>query len=158
MMLRLKLQYFGHLMWRVDSLEKNSDAGSDWGQEEKGMTEEEMAGWHHRLDGQEFGWTLGVGDGQGDLACCDSWGCKESDMTERLNWTELMGPDAVILVFWMLSFKSSFTFIKRLFSSSSLSALRVVSSTYLRLLIFLLENLIPAWASSSPVFCLMYSA
>ena len=65
---------------------KDSDAGRDWGQEEKGMTEDETAGWHHRLDGHEFGWTLGVGDGQGGLACYDSWGHKESDMTERLNW------------------------------------------------------------------------
>ena len=68
---------------------KDSDAGRDWGQEEKGMTEDETAGWHHRLDEQEFGWTLEVGDGQGGLACCDSWGLKESDTTERLNWTEL---------------------------------------------------------------------
>ena len=64
------------------------DAGRDWGQEEKGMTEDEMAGWHHWLDGCESEWTLGVGDGQGGLACCDSWGRKESDTTERLNWTE----------------------------------------------------------------------
>ena len=68
---------------------KDPAAGRDCGQEEKGTTEDEMAGWHHRLDGLEFGWTLGVGDGQGGLACCDSWGCKESDTTERLNWTEL---------------------------------------------------------------------
>ena len=68
---------------------KDSDAGKDWGQEEKGMTEDEMAGWHHWLDGREFEWTPGVGDGQGGLACCDSWGRKESDTTERLNWTEL---------------------------------------------------------------------
>ena len=68
---------------------KDRDAGRDWGQEEKGTTEDEMAGWHHRLDGHEFEWTLGVGDGQGGLACCNSWGCKESDKTERLNWTEL---------------------------------------------------------------------
>ena len=68
---------------------KDSDAGRDWGQEEKGMTEDEMAGWHHWLDGRESEWTLGVGDGQGGLVCCSSWGCKESDMTERLNWTEL---------------------------------------------------------------------
>ena len=68
---------------------KNSDAGRDWGQEEKGTTEDEMAGWHHWLNGHEFGWTPGVGDGQGDLACCSAWGCKESDMTELLNWTEL---------------------------------------------------------------------
>ena len=66
-----------------------SDAGRDWGQEEKGMTEDGMAGWHHWLDGRESGWTLEVGDGQGGLACCDSWGRKESDTTERLNWTEL---------------------------------------------------------------------
>ena len=68
---------------------KDSDAERDWGQEEKGTTEDEMAGWHHRLDGTESEWTLGVGDGQGGLACCDSWGRKESDMTEWLNWTEL---------------------------------------------------------------------
>ena len=68
---------------------KYSDAGRDWGQEEKGTTEDEMAEWHHWLNGRESEWTLGVGDGQGGLACCDSWGRKESDMTERLNWTEL---------------------------------------------------------------------
>ena len=68
---------------------KDPDVGRDWGQEEKGMTEDEMAGWHHRIDGHEFWWTLGVGDGQGDLGCCDSWGGKESDRTEWLNWTEL---------------------------------------------------------------------
>ena len=56
-----------------------------WGQEEKEMIEDEMAGWHHRFNGHEFEWTLGVGDRQGSLACCDSWGCKESDTTERLN-------------------------------------------------------------------------
>ena len=89
LMLKLKLQSFGHLMWRVDSVEKDCDAGRDWGQEEKGTTEHEMAGWRHQLDGHEFEWTPGVGDGQGGLACCDSWGCKESDTTERLNWTKL---------------------------------------------------------------------
>ena len=68
---------------------KNSDARRDWGQEEKGTTEDEMAGLHHGLDGREFEWTPGVGDGQEGLACCDSWGHKESDQTERLNWTEL---------------------------------------------------------------------
>ena len=78
-------------------------------------------------------------------------------------WHEVMGPDAMILVFWMLSFKltfsfSSFTFIKRLFSSSSLSAIRVISSAYLRLLIFLPAILIPVCASSSPAFLMMYSA
>ena len=76
-------------MQRVDSLEK-TDAGRDWGQEEKGTTEDEMAGWHHWLDGHESQWTLGVGVGQGGLACCDSWGHKESDTTERLIWSDLM--------------------------------------------------------------------
>ena len=83
MMLKLKLQYFGHLM------RKDSDAGREWGQEEKGMTEDEMAGWHHWLDGRESEWTPGVGDGQAGLVCCDSWGRKESDTTEQMNWTEL---------------------------------------------------------------------
>ena len=69
---------------------KDPDAGRDWGQEEKGTTEDELAGWHHQLDGHEFGWTLRVGDGRGGLAYCDSWGHKESDTTERLNWTELI--------------------------------------------------------------------
>ena len=68
---------------------KDSDAGRDWGQEEKGTTEDEMAGWHHGLDGRESGWIPGDGDGQGGLACCDSWGHKESDTTERLNWTDV---------------------------------------------------------------------
>ena len=64
---------------------KDPDTGRDWGQE-KGRTEDEMAGWHHRLNAHEFGWTLGVGDGQGGLACCDSWGCR----TRLSDWTELM--------------------------------------------------------------------
>ena len=75
---------------------KDPDAGKVWGQEEKGTTEDEMAGWHHRLDGHEFEWTPGVGDGQGGLACCSSWGRKESDATEQLNWTELIGIDQII--------------------------------------------------------------
>ena len=72
-------------MWLIG---KDSDAGRDWGQEEKGTTEDEMAGWCHRLDGCDFEWTLGLGDGKGDLAFCNSWGHKESDMTARLNWTD----------------------------------------------------------------------
>ena len=69
-------------------IRKDSDARRDWGQEEKGTTKDEMAGWHHWLDGREFEWTPGDGDGQGGLVCCDSCGHKESDMTEWLNWTE----------------------------------------------------------------------
>ena len=68
---------------------KDPDAGKDWGQEEKGKTEDEMVGWHHWLDGHGFGWTPGVGDGQGGLACCGSWGRKQPDTTEQLNWTKL---------------------------------------------------------------------
>ena len=79
---------------------KDPDAGRDWGQEEKGMTEDEMARWHHWLDGREFEWTPGVGDGQGGLACCDSWGRKESDTTERLNWTEVIRYRVFCFVFY----------------------------------------------------------
>ena len=68
---------------------KDPDAGRDRGQEQKGTKEDEIAGWLHRLDGHEFGQTPGTGDGQEGLACWDSWGCKESDTTERLNWIEL---------------------------------------------------------------------
>ena len=73
-------------------IRKDLDAGKDWGEEGKGTTEDEMVGWHHRLNGHGFGWTLGVGYGQGGLACCSPWGRKESDTNERLNWTELGGP------------------------------------------------------------------
>ena len=83
-----KHQFFGAQL-SSQSNSQDSDAGRDWGQEEKGTTEDEMAGWHHWLDGHEFEWTLGVGDGQGGLALCNSWSRKESDATERLNWTKL---------------------------------------------------------------------
>ena len=77
------------ILWLPDAksslIGKDSDAGRDWGQEEKGTTEDEMVRWHQRFNGHEFGWTPGVGDGQGGLACCGSWGSKESDTTERLN-------------------------------------------------------------------------
>ena len=80
------------ILWSPDAKSwltwKDPDAGRDWGQEEKGTTEDEMAGWHHQLDAHEFERTPGVCDGQGGLACCDSWGRKESDTTEQLNWTE----------------------------------------------------------------------
>ena len=87
LLLKLKLQYFGHLMRRTN-IWKDPAAGKDWRQEEKGATEDEMVGWHHQLDGHEFEQALGVGNGQGSVACCSPWGCKESDATERLNWTE----------------------------------------------------------------------
>ena len=89
MMLKLK----SPVLWPPHAkswlIEKDSDAGRDWGQKEKGTTEDEMAGWHHWLDGHEFGWTPGVSDGQGGLVCCNSWGCKESDTTQWLNWTDM---------------------------------------------------------------------
>ena len=88
MMLKLKFQYFGHLMWRVDSLEKTLMLGGIGGRRKRGWQRMRLAGWHHRLDGREHEWTPGVGDGQGGLACCNSRGCKESDTTEWLNWTE----------------------------------------------------------------------
>ena len=80
---------------------KDPDAGKDWRQEEKGMTEDEMVGWHHQLNGHAFGWTPGVGDGQGGLVCCGSWGHKESDMTEWLNWTELNNSKWSKVVKWI---------------------------------------------------------
>ena len=80
------------MLWPPDAkswlIGKDPDAGKDWGQEEKGTTEDEMVGWHHQLNGHGFGWTPGVGDGQGGLAFCGSWGPKESDMTKWLNGTE----------------------------------------------------------------------
>ena len=82
------------ILWPPDAkiwlIWKDPVPGKDWGQEEKGTTEDEIVGWHHWHNGHGFGWTLGVGDGQGGLACCSSWGHKESDMTEWLNWTGYM--------------------------------------------------------------------
>ena len=90
------------VLWPPDAkswlIGKDSDAGRDWEQEEKRTTEDEMAGWHHRLNGCEFEWTPGDGDGQGGLGCCDSWGHKELDPTERLNWT-----DTLLAYFWFFS-------------------------------------------------------
>ena len=83
------------ILWPPDAknwlIGKDPDAGKDWRQEAKGMTEDEMVGWHHWLDVHEFEQAPGVGDGQGSLACCISWSCKELDVTEWLNWTELKG-------------------------------------------------------------------
>ena len=98
------------LLWPPDVkswlIGKDPDARKDWGQEEKGTTEDEMVGWHHRLNGHGFGWTLGVGDGQGGLVCCGSWGRKESETTEWLNWTELIAihncqPRCILIGEWV---------------------------------------------------------
>ena len=83
-MLKLKLQYFGHLMQRADSLEKTPMLGKIEGGRRRGR-QDEMVGWHYRLEGHEFEQALGVGDGQGSLVCCSPGGCEESDMTEQLN-------------------------------------------------------------------------
>ena len=90
LMLKLKFQYFGHLMQRADSFEETLMLGKIEGRRRREWREDEMARWHHQLDGHGFGWTPGVGDGQGGLECCSPWGRKQSDMTEQLNWTELM--------------------------------------------------------------------
>ena len=109
---------------------KDSDTGRDWGQEEEGTTEDEMAGWRHWLDTHEFRWTLGIGDGQGGLACCYSWGHKESDTTERLKWTELNH--------WNNSYTLSFSCPQSKFHSSLL------------LYHFYLISLLPNYSASHP--------
>ena len=98
-MLQLKLWYLklwppGVKNWLIW---KDPVAGKDWRQEEKGTTEDEMVGWHHRLSGHDFEETPGVGDGQGGLECCNSWGHKESDTTEWLIWTELISSEEILV-------------------------------------------------------------
>ena len=97
------------ILWPPDAkswlIGKVPDAGKDWGQEEKGITEDKMVGWYHQLNGHGFGWTLGAGDGQGGLGCYGSWGHKELDTTEWLNWTEL--PHCRQMLYW-LSYVGSF--------------------------------------------------
>ena len=101
------------ILWPPDAKNwlvwQDPDAGKDWGQEEKRMTEYEMAGWHHQLNGHGFGWTLGVGGGQGGLACCGSWVQRESDMTEQLNWTPWYSGSM------FLSFTNQFRSVAQLF-------------------------------------------
>ena len=117
---------------------KDSDAGWDWRQEEKGTTEDEMAGWYHRLDGHKFEWTPGVGDRQGGLACCSSWGHKDLDTTERLNWTELnRGLDVInpksklVMVFGMwLHWKDAFSADAELYWTRLRSGLGLTHQPY----------------------------
>ena len=100
LMLKLKLH---PIFWPPDGknwlIWKDPDAGKDKRREETGTTEDETVGWHHRLDRHEFEWALGVGDGQGGLACCSPWGCKELDTTEQLNWTEILTVVNIIFLF-----------------------------------------------------------
>ena len=90
------------ILWPPDGknwvIGKDPDAGKDWRWKEKGTTEDEMVGWHHRLNGHEFEQAPGVGDGQGGLACCSPWGCKEPGTTEPLNWTEITYNIVLILI------------------------------------------------------------
>ena len=92
------------ILWPPDAknwlIGKDPDDGKDWRQEEKGMTEDEIVGWHHRLDGHEFEQAPGVGDDQGSLACCSPWGRKESDTTEQMNWTDWPNSAASQLRLW----------------------------------------------------------
>ena len=98
--LKLKLQSFGHLIQRANSLEKDSDAGKDWGQEEKRVTENEMVAWHHQLNGHEFQQTPGDTEGQGSLACCSLWGCKQSATAHWLNNNNMLPYSAIHATFF----------------------------------------------------------
>ena len=95
LMLKLKLQYFGHLMQRTDSLKKTLTLGKIEGTRRRGRQRMRLAGWQHWLDERKFEWTLGVGDRQGGLAYCNSWGHKELDKTEWMNWTELNWTESI---------------------------------------------------------------
>ena len=105
------------ILWPLDAkswlIGKDPDPGKDWGQEEKGMTEDEMVEWHHWLNGHGFGWTLGVGDGQGGLMCCHSWGRKESDTTEQLNWLTCISCKINVYIIW----KYMYIMLKKLFKN-----------------------------------------
>ena len=114
-------------MQGVDSLQKTLMLGGIRGQEEKGMTEDGMAGWHHWFNGHEFEWTQGVGDGQGDLAFCSPWGCKESDTTEPLNWTDIVYETVIqrlicqpVLIFSINYFEDKIFFLNKIISWSGL--------------------------------------
>ena len=98
LILKLKLQYPGHLIWRTDSLGKDPDAGKEWRQDGKGTTEDEMVGWHHRLNVHEFEQAPGVGGGQGSLVCCSPWGHKE-----WLKWTESRANSLFHRLWWYLA-------------------------------------------------------
>ena len=133
------------ILWPPDAkswlIRKDPDAGKDWRQEEKGMTEDEMAGWHHWLNGHEFGWTPGVGDGQGGLACCGPWGLKESDVTEQLNWLTEHLLRFVHLTVGVSHFNkkliSQFSLISRQTGNVLLSGIKSVNSIMKMLYIFL---------------------
>ena len=131
---------------------KDPDAGSDWGQEEKGMTEDEMAGWHYWLDAHEFEWTPEVGDGQGGLECCDSWGRKQSDTTEQLNWTELrVNIIHYYFMYWVFDLYVNFAMQKTRVLKSSVyqSYIDIIKQQFQNLCL----SLSPLYHPSSHYFC-----
>ena len=132
------------ILWPSDAknwlIGKDPDAGKDWRWEEKGKTEDEMVGWHHWLDGREFEWAPGVGDGQGSLACCGSWGHKESDTTEWLTWL-------MILALGFLSIPAVVFLILSTILSSSLFQEQEIKDTKLRLL----PTVTSHWGLCSPL-------
>ena len=131
LVLKLKLQYFGHLMWRANSFEKTLMLEKIEGRRRRGR-QDEIAGWHHWLDGRESEWTLSPGDRQGDLACCDSWGGKESDTTERLIWSDMAHITFYGLCFFF-SLSAEGSFWGRWMSSGAEISyfLRITSSFYI---------------------------
>ena len=97
-MLKLQLQYFGHVMWKADSSEKTLMLGKIEGRRRRGWQKDKVVGWHHQLDGREFEQATGVGDKQGSLVYYSPWGCKESDTTKQLNWTELNSLEKTLML------------------------------------------------------------
>ena len=158
LMLKLKLQYFGHLMQRVDPLEKTlmlgSDAGRDWGQEEKGTTEDEMAGWYHRLDGHEFEWTPGVGDGTGRPGVLQFMGSQRvgHDWVTELNWTDT----GLISYFFILSNPSLFYLCCPLYDIYLLFPLFSNPSIFIVLFLVLSFSSLFPTCMNSPRFCLSH--
>ena len=127
LMLKLKLQDFGHMMQTTDSFERTLIAGKDWRQEEKRTTEDEMVGWHHQLDGHEIEQALGVGDGQGSLACCSPWGHKESDTTEHTHTHAYHGISriAIAVCTWDFAlYLNSFLKVTNIFKTNKTSHFR----------------------------------
>ena len=127
LMLKLKLQYFGHLMWKTDSLEKTLTLGKIEGRRRRGPQGWDKVGWHHRLNGHEFEQALGDGEGQGSLARCSPWGRKESDTTERLNDREFNILPLKPLLLWGFSFiwATKFPIIFNVFGVEFLLQLRL---------------------------------
>ena len=136
------------VLWPPDTkswlVGKDCDSGKDWGQEEKGTTEDEMVGWHHRLNGHEYGWTLGVGDRQGGLACCGSWSHKELDTLERLNWNEVKQRSSLKEP----GFRPKFSWLQKIPPSEALNQLLKCKGVYDHLCLPKLYVVIACWQFS----------